>query len=86
MSEEKSKEVEITFNVSGYIKQNVMLKLEYAHLTPDEIAAKLNSGEWVTTIQNNGTVDISANGEEVGQVTDIDNNLEYENFQVEEEE
>ena len=75
--------VEITFCAQGYVKQTVHItKKEW---TPEKLEEALNEGKVATTIQEDGTVDVVASGEVIGTVENVDNNLEYEDFSVEED-
>jgi hypothetical protein len=76
--------VEVTFSVSGYVKQRVKLKDGY---TPAQLQADLNAGRAWTTIQHDGDVVLLTETETdtVGKVISVDNNCEYEDFTVEPE-
>lgn len=74
--------VEIRFSVQGYIKQVVEITKD--GYTPERIQEELNKGILVTTVQEDGTMDVTASGEVVGKVASVDNNLEYDDFEVEE--
>ena len=45
----------------------------------------LKSGVAATTVQEGGTVDIVANGNVIGRVTYVDNELTYEDFECDDE-
>lgn len=79
------REVKITFSVHGYIKQTVQLHND-CHLTAEEIEVSLADGKLVTTIQEDGTLDITENGQAIGQIVYVDNECEYEDYEVVESE
>ena len=79
------KTVDITFCVQGYIKQTVELTND--NYTPEQVQDLLDKGEALTTIQEGGNVCLyDAEGNEIvlGKVVNVDNNLEYDDFDVEE--
>lgn len=43
----------------------------------------LNSGKYVTTIQEKGSLEILESEEKIGWVVDVENSLEYSDFEVE---
>ena len=71
------KNLRVTFGASGYVTQDIEVPDE---VTAEELEAKLNSGEWVTTIQEGGSLDVTATGQAVGKVLYVDNSLEYDEF------
>ena len=77
------REIKITFQVSGYIEQIVQLSDDYADLSDEEIASKLELGEFVTTINEPGTIESQDYTKQIGRIVSLDNNLEYEEFEVE---
>ncbi len=76
-------EIEISFCVQGHFTQTVKLK-DDCKLTAQEIQEQLRSGTLVTTVQEDGTLDITESGKAIGTVTDTTNELEYSDFDVEE--
>lgn len=78
-----TREIKITFQVSGYIEQIVELSDDYADLSDEEIASKLELGEFVTTINEPGTIESQDYTKQIGRIVSLDNNLEYEEFEVE---
>lgn len=80
---EPGREVTVTFEAQGSVKQTVLLT------DPNIIARKLEKmlrkGEAATTIQEGGTVDVVADGKVLGRVVNVDNNLEYDVFDVEDD-
>ena len=77
-------ELQLTFSASGTIKQTVRLNAKAVALgiTPERLQAGLSSGEYVTTVQESGTVEITATGEAIGAVVSVDNEMEYGEFVV----
>lgn len=75
-------EVKITFSVSGYVTQTVELK---PGVDPADLEQKLRSGVAATTIQEDGEVVVVESGEVLGTVTNVDNNCEYDDYDVETE-
>ena len=76
--------VKISFVVSGYVYQQVQITDE--NISPEKLQKMLNSGEAVTTIQDNGSVEIVAKGTKIGEVKKgmtSKSDLEYSNFKVE---
>tara|TARA_Y100000034_G_scaffold75750_1_gene90941 strand:+ start:3953 stop:4183 length:231 start_codon:yes stop_codon:yes gene_type:complete len=71
----------ITFSAQGWIKQHVVLCDD--NVTAEEAQKGLNDGTMVTTIQEGGSLEITKDGKRVGVVEFVDNNLEYEDFEVE---
>lgn len=74
---------EVTFCVSGHVKQIVDIPGEMA---ADELARKLESGQILTTIQEGGAVISTADlySPAMGTVLDVMNHCEYEYFEVKE--
>lgn len=71
------KNIRVMFGASGYVTQDIEVADE---VTAEELEAKLNSGEWATTIQEGGSLDVTATGESIGKVLYLDNGLEYDEF------
>ena len=78
-------QIEVVFSVHGWVKQTIALNDKGKELGVDKIQEMLNNGSLATTVQEDGTLDITSSGEVVGNITSIDNNLEYEDFEIEEE-
>lgn len=78
------KEFEISFSVQGYVTQTV--EIVDPKMTPAKLQKLLNDGKACTTIQENGTVDITSTGRIVARVVFVDNNCEYCDFEVEDTE
>jgi hypothetical protein len=72
--------VEISFLASGHVNQSV--RLIDKDITPDELVSMLNSGKASTTVQEDGTIEITATGRVIGIVEDVDNHMGYEDFEV----
>lgn len=71
----------IIFSTMGYVKQTVRMRQEFIHVTSEELVHRLNTGEYQTSIQETiGTIYITATGETIADVIQIDNNLEYVEF------
>jgi hypothetical protein len=78
------KEFEIFFSVQGYVTQTV--EIVDPKMTPAKLQTMLNNGKACTTIQEGGTVDITASGKVIARVRFVDNNCEYSDFEVEDTE
>lgn len=72
--------IRISFAASGYVGQTI--EMTNPEITPQQLIDGLNSGLYVTTIQEDGSVDITKSGESIGRVVDVDNCLEYEEFEL----
>jgi hypothetical protein len=70
----------LSFTAQGHISQTI--QITNPAYTPKRIVAMLNSGKAVTTVQENGTVDIVATGEVIGKVVNVNNELEYDDFEL----
>lgn len=77
------KTFEISFTAQGYVKQTVEITDET--WTASKLEKALNKGKVVTTIQEDGSIDITASGKSIGKILNVDNNLEYEDFDVTED-
>ena len=75
------KEIKIVFNAQGWVKQTI--EITDPTVTPEALVEMLNEGKAVTTIQEDGLVEILATGKQIGRVINVDNNLEYEEFDIE---
>jgi len=71
------KTLSASFDASGYVVQDIEVPDE---VSAEELESKLASGEWVTTIQEGGSLEVTATGEVIGKVVSVDNNLEYDGF------
>jgi hypothetical protein len=76
--------ITITFTAQGYIKQTVELQ-PAIKLTPKQLERGLHTGRYCTTIQEDGTLESTRSGRIFGTVVNVDNNLEYADFEVKEE-
>ena len=74
---------EISFCAQGSIKQRV--EITDPGMTAERLQDLLNKGDAVTTVQEGGDVVLLLNEEErvIGKVVDVDNSLEYCEFEVE---
>ena len=73
------KTVRIAFGAAGYVTEDI----EVADDVDEQVLAdKLASGEWVTTIQEGGSLEVTASGQVIGRVVNIDNELEYDEFEL----
>jgi hypothetical protein len=81
MASKKTKQfVDLSFMAHGYIKQTV--KITKDGITPRQLVDMLNSGEAATTIyEHNGSVEIFATGEKIGEVVNMETELEYDDFE-----
>lgn len=73
------REVEVTFNVAGYVKQTIVIT--NPNFNPEQVVKGLQDGTLVTTVQEGGSVDVTATGEEVGRVVHVENECEYTDFE-----
>lgn len=73
-------DAKITFSAQGSITQTV--KITDPGYTPERLVKELDSGELITTVQANGTVDVTASGKVVASVIDVANELEYYDFEL----
>jgi hypothetical protein len=74
--------LKISFSAVGWVQQTI--EITDPNITPMELVTGLNSGKFVTTIQKNGSVDITDSGKSVGKVINVDNSLEYSDFELDE--
>ena len=68
-----------TFSARGNISQTVNI-INPAY-TPERLLRELNSGRLLTTVQENGAVEVTASGKVVATIVSVDNDLEYFDFQ-----
>ena len=73
------KNIKVTFGASGYVTQDIAVADD---ISEQEMAENLNSGKWVTTIQEGGNLEVTASGEVIGKVVNVDNDLEYDEFRA----
>ena len=71
----------ITFNVMGHVTQEVEIPDE--KMTRVRLKNMLESGKYVTTIQEDGSIDCISTGKIIGKVISVDNECSYEDFDVE---
>jgi hypothetical protein len=74
------KRAKVTFSVSGTITETI--RITDPSITISKLQKMLKSGEAVTTIQEWGSVDITATGLVIGTVEVVDNECEYTDFEV----
>lgn len=79
-SKGETKCLEVTFSAQGHIKQTIEVPVD---TDPEELQAALNSGAVFTSIQEGGQVWFLDSPDKSGTVVNVDNNLEYEDFEVE---
>ena len=72
--------VRLSFSAMGHVKQTVTISKP--GITQEDLIKGLNDGTISTSERKGGTVDITANGEIIGTVTSVDNNLEYSDFEL----
>jgi hypothetical protein len=72
---------QITFNASGWVKQNV--KIIDPNVTADELEQMLKSGEAITTIQDDGVIINAKDSHVIGVMEQVNNDCEYTDFEVE---
>jgi hypothetical protein len=73
------KNIKVTFGASGYVSQDISVADD---ISAEELAENLNSGKWVTTIQEGGNLEVTESGEVIGKVVNVDNELEYDEFRA----
>jgi len=74
------KEATVRFSVSGWVTQRV--EIFHPDITPEKLQDMLNNGDALTTIQEDGSITTAA-GDGIGKVLSVDNECEYEDFEVE---
>jgi hypothetical protein len=74
----ESKDIKIGFSVSGYVTQTLRVPVSAREC---DLIAQLESGKLSTSIHEDGTLDITATGEMVGEILDSRDSLEYEDFE-----
>lgn len=77
-----AREMKVSFCVSGHIVQTIRLH-NSCELTPEEVVKGLQEGTIATTVRYGGEVDMVADGKTIGVIIDLDNNLEYSDFELE---
>jgi hypothetical protein len=80
-SKREQREFEITFSVSGYVTQNVLIT--DPKITAHQLQSMLETGRAMTTMQEGGVVIVTRTDRVIGKVVDVDNNCQYEDFDVE---
>ena len=73
------KKFKLSFLVQGHVDQTI--EITNKDYIPNEIIKMLNNGKILTTIQNGGKIIIDENGIEIGKIINIDNWLEYSDFE-----
>lgn len=76
-------EIKISFNVSGSVQQRV--EIVQRGLTPEGLIEMLNEGTAVTTVQDDGTIDITESGTVIAKVVEgmtTKSNLQYTEFDL----
>jgi len=77
-----AKNFKISFSGAGSVSQTIEL-VDGINLSREELQDGLRSGKYVTTIQEDGSVDVTATGEVIAKVVYVNNELEYSDFDVE---
>lgn len=72
-------QIYISVSAEGWFNEIIELN-DDCKLTKEEICKKLYNGDLVTTIQEGGSLDITATGESIGKVINVDNELTYADF------
>jgi len=78
------KKLTVKFCAAGWIEQEIEVEDEIAALGKDTIEEMLTCGQLATSLQDGGEV-ISFTGQflnKIGTVLNVDNNLEYQDFEV----
>lgn len=84
----KIRQAAISFTAQGHVVQTIEIISDH---TLDQIIKMLNKGTAVTTVQE-GTdkhpsyIELTATGEKIAKITDVDNQLEYNDFDIDEDE
>ena len=78
-----AKSFEIRFSAQGWVKQFVLVQPEFKSLTAEELQSMLNKGEAMTTVQEGGLVEIVKDGKIIAAVDNVENEMEYTDFEVE---
>jgi hypothetical protein len=76
----KTKEFELSFLVSGHVKQTI--EIRDPKYTPEKIVKGLSKGTIVTTIQEGGNMELLKNGHVIGKVVNVDNQCEYFDYEL----
>lgn len=71
-------ELSLTFSVQGWVRQTV--KITDPNYSQEQIVEMLSKGTAITTIQEDGTIDITATGHPIANVVNVDNECEYSDF------
>lgn len=71
---------EVAFSVMGNVKQTV--EIARPGWTAERLQSALEDRTVFTTIQDNGEVEVVETGEIIGRVVNVDNECEYDEFQV----
>ena len=72
-------EVRLEFSVTGSVRQ--VVDILDPSITPDVLVAGLNSGKYLTTVQENGDVVVNEPSlRVVARVLSVDNECAYEDF------
>ena len=78
--------LKVTFSVQGWTSQSIKLNEQHKNLTPEQLQEGLRSGKFCTSIIEDAKLIVTATGEEIGTVEDVDpDGLEYSDYEVEED-
>jgi hypothetical protein len=74
--------VGVSFSARGGI--DMRIEIRKSGMTPEDLVNGLNAGTIQTTVQYGGKVMVTETGELVGDIVRVDNNMDYEDFELEE--
>ena len=74
--------MDVSFSVSGWVRQEVEI-IDPAWNDAGKLQKALTDGTVVTTIQEDGTIDITLIGHQIGRIKFLDNECTYDDFEVE---
>jgi hypothetical protein len=77
------KQAKITFSASGTVTQSITFLND--EVSAQDLQKGLNNGEYITTIQEENTYVETISGERVASIDNVDNELTYEDYTVEED-
>jgi len=74
------RQIKVSFLAQGHINQTI--NVLDARWTDSDIINGLNDGTLSTTVQKNGTVDITETDTPIAVIVNVDNQLEYAGFKL----
>lgn len=79
--EDGLRKIRLTYSVKGYVEHEIKL-FKDCTLSNEELLAKLNLGE-ILYEESDGVVRLLEDNKTLGFITDSDNNVEHDDFRVE---